>query len=77
MRVFPLARPAGTLNRACEAGVQWMEVFDGAGYGWTSHKDPDKATGALCTVEEGAAWSISRPRCLWAFGPRPDITTRA
>ncbi|MET9411566.1 hypothetical protein ABZX90_38355 [Streptomyces sp. NPDC002935] len=71
-----VAYNAGTLNRARETGVQWMEVFDGAGCGWTSHKDPDKATGTLRTVEEAAAWPISHPRCLRAFGPRPDITTQ-
>ncbi|MDX2849323.1 hypothetical protein PV342_12810 [Streptomyces sp. PA03-3a] len=67
-----VAYNAGTLNRAREGGVQWMQVFDGAGCGWTSHKDPDKATGTLRTVEEAAAWPISHPRCTRAFGPRPD-----
>nr|WTB35025.1 hypothetical protein OG781_41160 [Streptomyces sp. NBC_00830] len=38
-----VAYNSGTLNRAREAGVQYMQVFDGAGCGWTSHKDPDKA----------------------------------
>ncbi|MET8957661.1 hypothetical protein ACWEO4_40995 [Streptomyces sp. NPDC004393] len=37
-----VAYNAGTLNRAREARVRYMEVFDGAGCGWTSHKDPDK-----------------------------------
>ncbi|WP_073947625.1 hypothetical protein [Streptomyces kebangsaanensis] len=66
-----VAYNAGTLNRAREAGVQWMEVFDGVDCGWTSHKDPDKATGTLRTIEEAAAWPISHPRCTRAFGPRP------
>ncbi|MFD3452787.1 hypothetical protein ACFWVC_11430 [Streptomyces sp. NPDC058691] len=70
-----VAYNAGTLNRAREAGVTHMEVFDGAGCGWTSHKDPDKATGTLRTVEQAAAWPISHPRCSRAFGPRPDVTT--
>ncbi|WP_327434685.1 hypothetical protein [Streptomyces sp. NBC_01236] len=69
-----VAYNAGTRNRARESGVQFMEVFDGAGCGWTSHQDPDKATGTLRTVEDAAAWPISHPRCLRAFGPRPDIT---
>ncbi|WP_406502794.1 hypothetical protein [Streptomyces sp. NBC_01602] len=63
---------SGTLNRSREVGVQWMQVFDGAGCGWTSHQDPDKATGTLRTVEGAAAWPISHPRCMRAFGPRPD-----
>lgn len=67
-----VAYNAGTLNRAREAGVQYMQVFDGTGCGWTSHKDPDKATGTLRSVEDAAAWPISHPRCGRAFGPRPD-----
>ncbi|MFG3140934.1 hypothetical protein ACGFZA_32610 [Streptomyces sp. NPDC048211] len=67
-----VAYNSGTLNRAREAGVQYMQVFDGPGCGWTSHKDPDKAIGTLRTVEEAAAWPISHPRCGRAFGPRPD-----
>jgi hypothetical protein len=51
-----------------------MQVFDSAGCGWTSHKDTDKATGTLRTVEDAAAWPISHPRCGRAFGPRPDAT---
>ncbi|MFF3468769.1 hypothetical protein ACWCQN_48205 [Streptomyces sp. NPDC001984] len=68
-----VAYNAGTLNRARESGVQWMEVFDGADCGWTSHKDPDKATGTLRSVEDAAAWPISHPRCRRAFGPRPEV----
>ncbi|MER5688509.1 hypothetical protein [Streptomyces sp. NPDC002205] len=53
-----VAYNSGTLNRAREAGVQYLQVFDGVGCGWTSHKDPDKATGTLRTVEDAAAWPI-------------------
>ncbi|MFF3358065.1 hypothetical protein ACFYWN_36870 [Streptomyces sp. NPDC002917] len=49
-----VAYNSGTLNRAREAGVQWMQVFDGAGCGWTGHQDPDKAAGTLRTVEDAA-----------------------
>lgn len=66
-----VAYNAGTLNWAREAGVQYMEVFDGAGCGWTSHRDTDKATGTLRTIEEAAYWPISHPRCQRAFGPLP------
>jgi hypothetical protein len=76
-----VAYNAGTLNLAREAGVQYMEVFDGAGCGWTSHQDPDKATGTLRTVEEAAQWPISHPRCRRAFGPTtsppPNPETRS
>ncbi|MGW4047796.1 hypothetical protein [Streptomyces sp. NPDC004721] len=67
-----VAYNAGTLNRCRELGVRFMEVFDGSGCGWTSHKDPDKAGGTLRTVEEAAQWPISHPRCMRAFSPRPD-----
>lgn len=68
-----VAYNAGTLNRAREAGVSMVEVFDGLDCGWTSHQDPDKATRTLRTVEEAAEWPISHPRCRRAFGPRPDV----
>ncbi|MFF4504816.1 hypothetical protein [Streptomyces sp. NPDC001401] len=68
-----VAYNAGTLNRVREAGVQHVEVFDGAGCGWTSHQDLDKAGGTVRTVEEAADWPISHPRCRRAFGARPDI----
>ncbi|MGW6238392.1 hypothetical protein [Streptomyces sp. NPDC055094] len=66
-----VAYNAGTLNRTRQAGVSVVEVFDGFDCGWTSHRDPDKATGTLRTVEEAAEWPISHPRCRRAFGPRP------
>ncbi|MFJ3248478.1 hypothetical protein [Streptomyces sp. NPDC086782] len=69
-----VAYNAGTLNRCRELGVRFMEVFDGSGCGWTSHSDIDKANGTIRTVEEAAGWPISHPRCLRAFGPRPDLT---
>ncbi|MFE4421296.1 hypothetical protein [Streptomyces sp. NPDC056817] len=72
-----VAYNAGTLNRCRELGVQFMEVFDGSGCGWTSHSDIDKANGTIRTVEEAAQWPISHPRCLRAFGPRPDLTNPA
>ncbi|MGW1157757.1 hypothetical protein ACWD48_05925 [Streptomyces sp. NPDC002519] len=72
-----VAYNAGTLNRAREAGVRYMEVFDGADCGWTSHRDTDKPNGTLRTVEEAAAWPISHPRCRRAFGARPDATAPA
>jgi hypothetical protein len=68
-----VAYNSGTLNRAREAGVKFMQVFDGAGCGWTSHKDPDKATGTLRTVEDAAAWPISHPRYTRAFAPRLEV----
>ncbi|MBK3623981.1 hypothetical protein JHN59_03845 [Streptomyces sp. MBT49] len=68
-----VAYNTGTLNKSREAGVTHVEVFDGSDCGWTNHRDPDKANRSVRTVEEAAEWPISHPRCLRAFGPRPDI----
>ncbi|MGW0822544.1 hypothetical protein [Streptomyces sp. NPDC002845] len=67
-----VAYNAGTLNKTREAGVGWVEVFDGSDCGWTNHRDLDKANRTVRTVEEAAEWPISHPRCRRAFGPRPD-----
>ncbi|WP_329317941.1 hypothetical protein [Streptomyces sp. NBC_01262] len=68
-----VAYNAGTLNRAAEAGVRHVQVFDGFDCGWLAHTDPDKANGTIRTVEEAAQAPISHPRCSRAFGPRPDL----
>ncbi|MDT3396330.1 hypothetical protein RKE29_06695 [Streptomyces sp. B1866] len=67
-----VAYNAGTLNKARQAGVAYVEVFDGADCGWLTHTDPDKANGTVRTVGEAAEAPISHPRCRRAFGPRPD-----
>lgn len=69
-----VAYNAGTLNAAQAQGVSFMEVFDGAGCGWTSHADPDKANGTVRSIEDCASFPIAHPRCSRSFGPRPDIT---
>ncbi|MEU6475315.1 hypothetical protein ABZ858_00215 [Streptomyces sp. NPDC047017] len=68
-----VAYNAGTLNRTRESGVEYVEIFDGIGCGWTSHQDPDKASGTVRSIAEAADWPISHPRCRRAFGPRPDV----
>lgn len=65
----------GTLNAGKVAGVGWFEVFDGADCGWSSHQDPDKASGTIRSAADCAAHSISHPRCARGFAPRPDITS--
>ncbi|WP_406050913.1 hypothetical protein OG280_26155 [Streptomyces virginiae] len=67
-----VAYNAGTLNRTREAGVAYVEVFDGLDCGWVSHQDPDKAARTIRTVEEAAESPIAHPRCRRSFGPRPD-----
>ncbi|MFF2402709.1 hypothetical protein [Streptomyces goshikiensis] len=68
-----VAYNAGTLNRTREAGVRYVEVFDGMDCGWASHQDPDKAARTVRSVEEAAEFPIAHPRCRRSFGPRPDI----
>ncbi|WP_344462403.1 hypothetical protein [Kitasatospora kazusensis] len=72
-----VAYNAGTLNRAREDGIRWVEVFDGPDCGWTSHSDPDKANRTLRTVDEAADWPISHPQCSRSFGPRPDADSQS
>jgi hypothetical protein len=57
------------------AGVDYVEVLDGRGCGWTSHDDPDKANGTIRPLEQVRAQPISHPHCRRSFGGRPDVTT--
>lgn len=70
-----VAANAGGLSFARRAGTLYVEVFDGADCGWTSHTDPDLANGTIRTVEDAARNAIGHPRCRRSFGPRPDVTT--
>ncbi|XUL89950.1 hypothetical protein ACQ86D_27705 [Streptomyces galilaeus] len=70
-----VAYNTGTLNKSREAGVTYVEVFDGSDCGWLTHTDLDKANGAVRSVEDAADAPISHPRCRRAFGPRPDLTS--
>lgn len=68
-----LAYNRGAITQAVEDRVEWVEVFDGSGCGWSSHTDPDGANGSVRRVEDAAAYPIAHPRCLRAFAPRPDL----
>ena len=59
-------------NRYREAGVKTVEVFDGAGCGWTSHEDGDKANGSIRTLRQAEAQVLSHPNCRRAFMPIVD-----
>lgn len=72
-----VAYNTGTLNTCAEDGIRYVEVFDGAGCGWTSHDDPTAANGRVTTLADAARHPISHPQCRRAFGPRPDVTTPA
>jgi hypothetical protein len=72
-----VAHNLGALNGHVEAGVRFVEVFDGADCGWASHDDPDKPNGTVRHVTEAQAHLLSHPNCRRAFGARPDVTNRA
>jgi hypothetical protein len=69
-----VAHNVGTVNRLGEAGIKYVEVFDGAECGWTDHRDGNLANGKIVRLEEALAHPISHPNCRRAFGGRPDIT---
>lgn len=68
-----LAYNSGALTQAVEDRIQWVEVFDGNGCGWSFHLDGDQANGSVRTVEDAAEFPLAHPRCQRAFGPRPDL----
>ncbi|MFB7592316.1 hypothetical protein [Streptomyces sp. NPDC056169] len=61
---------------ADEVGADWIEVRDGPGCGWTSHKDGDEADGSLRTVQDALAHPVAHPHCRRSFLPRPDVISR-
>lgn len=65
---------SGSVNGYYEAGVEYLEVFDGPTCGWSTHKDPVKANGKIKTIEECSTYLISHPNCRRSFGARPDVT---
>ena len=64
---------AGTLNSGSARGVEWWEVLDGAGCGWTFHEDGDAANGSIRSAAECRLRPLSHPNCRRSFAPRPDI----
>lgn len=71
-----LAYNIGSLNQARKDGVGFVEVFDGAGCGWTSHTDSDIANGTIRPIDMAISQPIAHPNCLRSFGPRPDVNVR-
>lgn len=62
----------GSLEAQESLGIDFWEVFDGAGCGWRFHKDK-QALGKIVTKEDAAKHPIAHPQCRRAFGARPDI----
>lgn len=71
-----VAYNSGTLNEGVANGCEYFEVMDGD-CGWTSHDSPDRANGTIRPAEECYSNPISHPRCVRAFGPRPDVRSKA
>lgn len=72
-----VAYNAGGINLAAEHGVEYLEVFDGPECGWIGHDDADHANGTVRPIDECASVALSHPNCQRAFGPRPDIKSKA
>lgn len=64
-----------TLDLYGQAGIRYVEVVDGAGCGWTSHDDPDKANGTIRSLEEAGAYPLAHPNCVRSSFPRADVRT--
>lgn len=68
---------AGTLQGADELDINYWEVMDGPGCGWTRHDDPVIADGLIVTTEESQAYPISHPNCRRTVVARIDIEDAA
>ena len=74
-QTIALTETAMVYNQAALAGyaesglTDEVEVFDGEDCGWTSHDDPDLASGSRRSLDDAEAYPISHPNCQRAFGP--------
>lgn len=59
-----------------ELAVDFVEVWDGADCGWTSHDDPDRAHRTLRTVADALAHPAAHPNCQRELLPRLDLRGR-
>jgi hypothetical protein len=64
---------SGSLAGMGQAGIAVVEVSDGADCGWEFHRDSEKASGKLVTVEEALDHLIAHPYCVRQFTARPDL----
>lgn len=72
-----MAYQEGVFNQAAALGVEWMEIFDGADCGWTSHDDLQKGNGMIVTLAQAREYPISHPNCRRSSSPRIDISSAA
>lgn len=64
-----LAAQEAAHDRYARAGVEFVDISDGPGCGWTSHDDPDLADGSRRTIQEANEYPIAHPRCVRASFP--------
>ncbi|WP_392892352.1 hypothetical protein [Streptomyces sp. LN699] len=69
---------AGAVTTAYEQlGTTQVQVRDGAGCGWSSHKDPDRADGTIQSIDDALAHPTAHAHCVRVFAalrtphPRP------
>lgn len=65
----------GGMNQGERLGIEWWEVMDGPGCGWSSHDDPRKADGMIVPLATAREHPTSHPNCRRSTSPRPDITS--
>jgi len=64
----------GALDAAKKRKLEYVEVSDGPGCGWTGHDDPDIADGKIVTISEARSYPLAHPNCQRSFIARPDLT---
>lgn len=67
------AYSTGSLNAMDRAGVQFAECFDNPSCGLDGHNDPIKPNGRVFELRIAQSAVISHPRCVRAWGARPDV----
>ncbi|MFJ9799828.1 hypothetical protein [Streptomyces sp. NPDC101145] len=66
------ANTGAIVTAAEQLACTHVEIRDGAGCGWTSHQDPDKADGTLRTIDDALAHPLAHPNCVREI--RPHLT---
>lgn len=57
----------GVISAAEREGLGYVRVVDGAGCGWTDHRDADTAHGKIVKLSEARAYPIAHPYCQRTF----------
>lgn len=70
------ANTAAARTALDELGTEFVEIRDGAGCGWASHDDEDKANRTLRTVQDALAHPSAHPNCQRELLPRLDLIGR-